>query len=300
MTSACRLRDLLAQRTATIIPGCNDAIGARLSAEAGYPALYVPGFSVAASLGLLDIGVMTIDDMAGRVAAIASSTDLPVIVDAEAGYGTISNVAQTVRRYERAGAAGLHLEDQVTPKLASDKRRRLIPVADMQAKIAAAVAARKHSDFVIIARTDAVESEGGLSEAIHRACACIEAGADGVLVKFLTRIADVHTVVSTVTCPVLVAQGETVRPTLSMSALRQTGCSLVLFTLSLTLASAAAQRDMLSLLRSEDDIGEQLTKMMALSELNDAIGHEKVVSWERSVLERVANFLPSNTEEPRR
>jgi 2-methylisocitrate lyase-like PEP mutase family enzyme len=247
--SAQPLRQLLVLGGALQVPGCHDAIGSRLIHAAGFPAVYVPGYSVAASLGLPDLGLMTFSDMLSRAETIVRSVPCPVIMDGEGGYGTALNVAETVRRYESAGVAGLHLEDQVTPKLASASKT-LISITELQDKIHAAVSARSEGGLVIIGRTDAMATPGGLIDALKRARACEEAGADATLVKFLTSTEEVRTTVKTLRKPLVFAYGETIRPTLPLSALKKGGCAMVLYTLSLMLRSAAAQLNELDAIRT--------------------------------------------------
>src|SRR5436309_11804679 len=164
------LQELLAAGEMVLAPGCYDALGARLVEEAGFPALYMTGFGSAASrLGRPDIGLMGLPEMVDNARRIAQAVDIPVIADANTGYGNPINVIRTVREYEAAGVAAIHLEDQVTPKRCGHMEgKQLIEASEMVAKVSAAVAARHSAEFLIIARTDARAVEG-LDAALDRA-----------------------------------------------------------------------------------------------------------------------------------
>src|SRR5919108_1660912 len=153
-----RLRELLTGPDLLVIPGAYDALSARLIVQAGFPAVYMTGFGTAASvLGQPDVGLLTMSEMVNRAAALAAVVgDLPLIADADTGYGNPINVRRTIREYERAAVAGLHIEDQVWPKKCGHMEgKQVIPMDEMVQKIHAAVDARQDPDFVIIARTDA-------------------------------------------------------------------------------------------------------------------------------------------------
>ena len=167
-----------------LAPGCYDPLGARLIEEAGFPAAYMTGFGTAAGrLGRPDVGLLTLSEMVDNARRIAEAVDIPVIADADTGYGNPLNVIRTVREYEAAGVAAIHLEDQVMPKKCGHMEgKELIAAGDMAAKVSAAVAARRSSDFLIIARTDACAVEG-LSGALARAQQYRDAGADVLFVE---------------------------------------------------------------------------------------------------------------------
>ena len=179
-----RLRELLAGPDPILAPGVFDGLGARLVEEAGFPAVYMTGFGTAAALlGRPDVGLLTMSEMVDNAARIAAACELPVIADADTGYGNALNVIRTVQEYERAGVAGIHIEDQVAPKKCGHMEgKQVIPPAEMEAKIRAAVAARQSPDFVIIARTDARAVEG-MDSAIERALRYRDAGADVLFVE---------------------------------------------------------------------------------------------------------------------
>src|SRR5947199_6327273 len=170
MLNTTRLRELLVQGGLLVAPGAYDALSARLIAQAGFSAVYMTGFGTAASvLGQPDVGLLTMSEMVSRAAAIAAVVgDRPVIADADTGYGNPINVRRTIHEYERAGVAGLHIEDQVWPKKCGHMEgKQVIHMDEMVQKVRAAVEARQDHDFLIIPRSDA-NSVHGLEDGIHR------------------------------------------------------------------------------------------------------------------------------------
>ena len=179
-----RLRDLLGSGQTVVAPGAFDPLAARLVEEAGFPAVYMTGFGTSAALlGRPDVGLLTMTEMADNAARIAACVNIPVIADADTGYGNPVNVIRTVGAYEAAGVAGIHIEDQVAPKKCGHTDgKQIIAAAEMAQKVRAAVDARSDPDFVIIARTDARAVEG-LDSALDRAAQYLEAGADALFVE---------------------------------------------------------------------------------------------------------------------
>jgi 2-methylisocitrate lyase-like PEP mutase family enzyme len=183
MTTAARLRQLLRREQLLVAPGAYDCITARTIAQAGFDAVYMTGAGTAATLGYPDYGLLTMSEMADTAGRLAAAVDIPVIADADTGYGNELNATRTVREYERRGVAGLHIEDQGFPKKCGHLDNKVIvPLEDYLAKVRAAVAARQNPDFVIIARTDA-RAVLGFEAAITRANAALEAGADVAFVE---------------------------------------------------------------------------------------------------------------------
>lgn len=190
-----RLRELIAAPTPLVAPGAYDALSARLVEQAGFDVVYLTGFGATASLlGRPDVGLLGAAEMADQARRFVDAVDVPVVVDADTGYGNAVNVVRTMRMWEQAGVAGLHLEDQVTPKKCGHMSgKEVVPTAEMVGKIRAAVAARRDPDLVLIARTDAAAVEG-LDAAIARARAYAEAGADVLFVEAPTSVADIERV----------------------------------------------------------------------------------------------------------
>ena len=228
-----------------LAPGCYDPLGARLIEEAGFAAVYMTGFGTAAGrLGRPDVGLLTLSEMVDNARRIAQAVGVPVIADADTGYGNPLNVIRTVHEYEAAGVAAIHLEDQVMPKKCGHMEdKQLIGAGEMAAKVAAAVAARERPDFLIIARTDARAVEG-LDAAIERARRYRDAGADILFVEApqSTRrdqagrrdFPDV---------PLLFNYAEGGKtPPVTHAFLRDLGFRLVIFPLSTLLTATAAMR----------------------------------------------------------
>ena len=186
-----RLRALLDSGQTIVAPGAFDPLSARLVEEAGFPAVYMTGFGTSAALiGRPDVGLLTMTEMAGNAGRIAACVDVPVIADADTGYGNPLNVIRTVGAYEAAGVAGIHIEDQVAPKKCGHLEGKLvIPAEEMAEKVRAAVEARTQPEFVIIARTDARAVEG-LERSLQRGRMYREAGADVLFIEALTSEAE--------------------------------------------------------------------------------------------------------------
>ena len=170
------LRALLSQERIVIAPGVFDGITARFAEQAGFPCLYMTGAGTSLSLGYPDLGLLTMTEMVDKVRLLTRTAGVPVIADADTGYGNEMNVTRTVQEYQQAGAAGLHIEDQVSPKRCGHlDGKELVSSEEFVAKIRAAVAARTNPDFLVIARTDA-RAVAGLEEAVSRANAALRAG----------------------------------------------------------------------------------------------------------------------------
>ena len=183
MKPTARLRELLGQPDMIVAPGAYDGITARLIEQAGFPAVYMTGAGTSMARGFPDFGLLSMSEMAENAALIARTVEIPVIADADTGYGNELNVTRTVREFEARGVAGIHIEDQASPKRCGHlDGKEIIPQAEFISKIRAAVAARRDADFLIIARTDS-RAVAGLDEAIARANAAFAAGAGMAFVE---------------------------------------------------------------------------------------------------------------------
>ena len=203
MTQASRLRRLLRQDGMVVAPGAYDCITARLIEQAGFAAVYMTGAGTAASLGYPDFGLVTMSEMVANARRIAGAVDVPVLADADTGYGNELNVFRTVREFERSGVSGIHIEDQQFPKKCGHlEGKEIVSREDYLAKIRAAVAARSNQDFTIIARTDA-RAVAGFDEAIARANAALAAGADMAFVEAPQTLEEVAAVPRLVDGPCL-------------------------------------------------------------------------------------------------
>ena len=203
MTQARRFRELLHRDGMVTAPGAYDGITAKLIAQAGFEAVYMTGAGTAATFGYPDFGLLTMSEMVGNARRIAAAVDLPVIADADTGYGNELNVFRTVREFETAAVAGIHIEDQGFPKKCGHlDDKEIVPREDWLAKIRAAAASRRNPDFVIIARTDA-RAVAGFDEAVARANAALAAGADMAFVEAPQTIDEVAAVPRLVKGPCL-------------------------------------------------------------------------------------------------
>ena len=203
MTQAARFRELLRRDGMVVAPGAYDCITARLIERAGFEAVYMTGAGTAATLGYPDFGIVTMSEMVANAGRIAAAVGLPVIADADTGYGNELNVVRTVREYEIVGVAGIHIEDQGFPKKCGHlDDKEIVPREDWLAKIRAAAASRHSPDFLVIARTDA-RAGAGFDEAIARANMAIAAGADMAFVEAPQTIEEVAAVPRLVDGPCL-------------------------------------------------------------------------------------------------
>ncbi|MGH3545629.1 MAG: isocitrate lyase/PEP mutase family protein, partial [Mycobacteriales bacterium] len=204
MTGTRRLRELLGRPGLVVAPGVYDGLSAIIAQQAGFEAVYASGGAIARSAGLPDLGLLSSTEAAGRIAEIVEAVDLPVIVDADTGYGNALNVRRTVAQLERIGVAALHLEDQITPKKCGHyNNKSLIDTAEMSAKLRAALDARTDDNLLLIARTDAIAVEG-FDAAIDRAAAYAAAGADMLFVEAPQSVAQVRQIAQRLGVPLLI------------------------------------------------------------------------------------------------
>lgn len=240
------LREMLAERSALVAPGVYDGLSASLTAGAGFRAAYMSGAAVAATLGLPDIGLATQTEMAGRVELITRVLGVPLIADADTGFGDETHVYRTVQLYERAGAAAIQLEDQVFPKRCGHlDNKEVVPARDFATMIGAAAAARSCKDTVIIARTDARASLG-FEEAVRRVNLYAEAGADMVFLEAPQTEGEIMAVPGAVPVPALfnlVPRGKT--PPVTLPQLQEAGYGLVILPVMNIGAAAVAMRSAL-------------------------------------------------------
>ncbi|MGI9659659.1 MAG: isocitrate lyase/PEP mutase family protein, partial [Gaiellaceae bacterium] len=209
MTSAQRLRHLLAEDGALLVPGAYNPLVARILELEGFSAIYAGGYAAAAAAhGLPDIGLVTMSELTDHLARITRVIDVPLIADADTGFGELTNTARAVREYERAGVAGVQIEDQVFPKRCGHMEGKQVVAGDKMAeKVRAAVAARSNPDTVIIARTDAI-AVTGLDDAIERMKAYEAAGADVIFPDAPTSVDDMRTIRAEIGLPLVANMSE--------------------------------------------------------------------------------------------
>jgi 2-methylisocitrate lyase-like PEP mutase family enzyme len=274
MTPGARLRQRLAAGPILVVPGAYDALFARLVESSGFEAVYLTGSGVSYStLAAPDIGLVTADAMAAKVRELSAAVDVPIIADADTGYGDEANIARTVREYERGGAAAIQIEDQVAPKRCGHYAgKQLVEIAEMKARLRAALGARDDPDFIVIARTDAV-SVVGFDAALERASAYAESGADIIFVEAPTgreQLAAVPRAVPVAAMANMVEGGRT--PIVPAAELQQMGYRLVIYPNAITRTVTRAALDMLAALQSEGSTLGHVDRMLSFGELTDLLG----------------------------
>jgi carboxyvinyl-carboxyphosphonate phosphorylmutase len=280
-----RLRELLAGPQPLVAPGAYDALSARMVEQAGFDVVYMTGFGTTASLiGRPDVGLLTGAEMVDNARRIVSAVDVPVIADADTGYGNAINVLRTVQLYEQAGVAGIQLEDQVAPKKCGHMSgKAVIGTEEMVGKIRAAVAARRDPDLVVIARTDAV-AVSGVADAVSRARAYAEAGADVLFVEAPTSEADIEAVASELSgvAPLVFNWAEGGRtPPLSLERIAELGFSLVIYPIGTLLAATAGIRSLLATLKADGTPVAALGGVPTFDEFTDLVGLPEVQELEQ-------------------
>jgi 2-methylisocitrate lyase-like PEP mutase family enzyme len=276
------LRQRLAQKPILLAPGVFDALSALLAEQAGFEALYLSGASIAYTrLGRPDVGLVTASEVENTLANIRERVAVPIVVDADTGFGNALNVARTVKMLERAGASAVQLEDQVTPKRCGHlDGKALVPAGEMVGKIRAALDARHSADTLIIARTDAVAVEG-LEPALARAERYHEAGADVLFVEALRSADEMRAATARLAsrAPLLanmVEGGKT--PVMPAAALEALGFSIVIFPGGLARAVAFAAREYFAALRRDGTTAAQRDRMLDFDGLNAIIGTPEMIA----------------------
>jgi 2,3-dimethylmalate lyase len=280
-----RLRELLSAGPPVMAPGAYDALSARLIEQAGFDVVYMTGFGTTASLiGRPDVGLLSGSEMVENARRIVAAVDVPVIADADTGYGNAINVVRTVQLYEQAGVAGIQLEDQVTPKKCGHMTgKQLIGADEMVGKLRAAVEARRDPDLLVIARTDAV-AVTGTDDAIARARAFADAGADVLFVEAPTSEADIERVAAELrgVAPLVFNWAEGGRtPPLSLERITELGFSLVIYPIGTLLAATAGIRSLLATLKGDGVPTAALDDLPAFGEFTDLIGLPEVQRLEQ-------------------
>lgn len=279
-----RLRAQLASGQPTMVPGCTDAMGARLIEEAGFGALYATGAGLAnAAYGLPDIGLISLGEVVDHVGRLTEAVATPVIVDADTGYGGPMSAQRTVRLLERAGAAAIQLEDQEMPKRCGHfDTHELIPAEHMQAKIEAAASARTDEALLLIARTDARSATGSIDEAIRRGQLYREAGADVLFIEAPRTIEELRQVGQELAGTPLVVNvvegGKT--PQLSLAEYNELGFNLALYANFLMRAMMRAGRDALTHLHDTGDTTAYQDRIATWRERQDLVGLDEFTAAE--------------------
>lgn len=269
-----KLRQLIENDHILVAPGAHDALTAKIIEKVGFQAVYMTGYGQAAShLGQPDVGLLTMSEMADRARNIAEAVQIPVIADADTGFGNAINVMRTMRAYEKAGVAAIQLEDQVAPKKCGHMTgRQVVPKDEMVWKIKAAVDARQDQDLMIIARTDA-RTVHGLEEALERGKAYEEAGADIIFIESPESVEEMKQINATIEVPVLANMVEGGRtPLLNNSELEDLGYDLVIYPTASTYITAKVIKQLMETLMKEGTTASLMKEMVTFSEFNDLIG----------------------------
>jgi 2-methylisocitrate lyase-like PEP mutase family enzyme len=277
MNNPHRLKELLARRAAVTVPGAANALFARVIEELGFEAVYVTGAGIAnMMLGVPDVGLTTMTEVRDTVAAIAEAVSIPIIVDADTGYGNAVNVVRTVRALERAGAAGIQIEDQVFPKKCGHfAGKDVIVQQEMVQKIKAAVDTRHDQSLQIIARTDAYAVEG-LERALERAQAYVAAGADATFVEAPTALEELGRIPKVLDVPQvanIVFGGKTPDP--GREKLAELGFSIVLYANAALQAALKASYDVLSVLKSEGSLRSVADRLASFEERQRTVAKDE-------------------------
>ena len=279
-----KLREMLARPEPLLAPGAYDSLSARLIEQAGFEVVYMTGFGTSASLlGRPDVGLLSFGEMVDNARRIAHAVDVPVIADADNGYGSPINVIRTVQEYEAAGVAAIHIEDQVAPKKCGHMQdKHVVEVEEMVQKVRAAVEARHSDDFLIIARTDARAVEG-VDRALERARRYREAGADMLFVEAPESEDEVVAVAKAFPdVPLLLNWAEGGKtPPLSRERLQELGYSLILFPLSALFIATLAMRESLVELRKHGSPLPIMDRLTGFQEFLDIIGLPEIRELDR-------------------
>lgn len=268
------LRALVSKKQGLVVPGAYDGVSARLVQDAGFPAVYMTGYGTAASrLGLPDLGFAGLGEMVDHARNLAAILDVPLIADADTGYGNALNVRRTVQMYEAAGVAALHIEDQVTPKRCGHlSGHQIVSRSEFVGKIRAAVEARTDPGMMIIARTDAI-SAVDLDEALWRGEAAAKAGADVLFIEAPRTEAQVEQVARAFQTPLLYNYASGGRsPLLPFPRLRELGFAIILLPVDTLLVAVQAIRAFLGEVKRRDDVRSLAERYMAFGDFNELIG----------------------------
>ncbi len=274
MNRRARLHELVQQKQGIVVPGAYDGVSAKLVERAGFPAVYMTGYGTSASrLGLPDLGFAGLAEMADHARNIAAAVSIPLIADADTGYGNALTVRRTVAMYEAGGVAALHLEDQVAPKRCGHLTgHQVVPREEFAAKVRAAVEARTDPDLLIIARTDAI-SALGFDEAIARGEAAARAGADVLFIEAPQTAEQIERVARAFDTPLLFNYAPGGRsPLLPFRRLRDLGYAIILLPVDTLLVAARAIESFLHDLRATDDVHPLGDRYMPFADFNELIG----------------------------
>ena len=280
MNSRRLLKQLFKRDRLLVAPGCFDGLSARLVEEAGFEAAYLSGGAVARSMGVPDIGLVTMSEVIERAAQVVAAVKIPVIADADTGYGNAVNLVRSVREFERTGVAAIHIEDQITPKRCGHlDGKEVIPLAEMEKKLQAALASRSDPDFLIIARTDA-RGVHGFDDAINRGRAFAKLGVDAIFIEAPQSEAELEEIPRALPdVPLLVnvfKGGKT--PMLPVERLQQMGYRIAIYPSETQRAAIHAMRQALALLKRDGTTEKMDDALTTFKERDKVVGLDE---WQR-------------------
>lgn len=281
-----RLKEALAHGPIVVAPGAHDVLTARIIEKTGFQAVYLTGYGQSAShLGRPDVGLMTLSEMAERVRNMADAVEIPVIADADTGFGNAVNVIRTTKLYEQAGAAAIQFEDQVAPKKCGHMMgRQVVAAEEMAGKIKAAADARSDKDLLLIARTDA-RTVHGLEEALERAKAYEEAGADILFIESPESVEEMKKITSSFQIPLLANMVEGGRtPLLPNGDLEALGYRLVIYPASSTYIMARAVMRLMEELKNEGTTRGLINEMVTFHQFNELVGLPEIRKLEEKYI----------------
>src|SRR6201996_8757685 len=281
-----RFRELLKRPGILQMPGTHNGMAGIQAREAGFDALYLSGAAMTASMGLPDLGIITVDEVCFFIRQVTRAAGLPVLVDGDTGYGEVLNVMNMVRCFEDAGAGAVQIEDQILPKKCGHLNdKKLAPAHEMAAKIAAARRARRH--LVIVARTDAAASEG-MDGAVARAKLYLEAGADAIFPEALIPADMFRTFASRVDAPLLANMTEFGRtPFFTAAEFQEMGYRMVIWPVSSLRVANKAQADLYAAIARDGGTQKMLEQMQTRAELYAAIGYHDYEALDASIVKTV-------------
>jgi methylisocitrate lyase len=274
-SAGARMRAAIAAEQPLQLPGVINAYAALQAQRAGFRALYVSGAGIAnASFGLPDLGMTSLNDVCEDIRRISGASELPILVDADTGWGGAFNIARSVKELIRAGAAACHIEDQVQAKRCGHRPgKAIVPKGDMVDRIKSAVDGRTDRQFVLIARTDALAVEG-IDSALERAQACAEAGADVIFAEACTTLDEFQRFVQAVNIPILANLTEFGKtPFFTVDELASVGVSMIIYPLGAFRAMARAAEGVYSAIRQERTQKSVVDRMQTRTELYDVLGY---------------------------
>jgi len=309
MRQSARLRELLKSGQTLVVPGCYNALSAKILERVGFPAVYMTGYGTSLSLlGMPDAGLATMTEMQANARFIANAVDVPLIADSDNGYGNAINVIRTVKEYIQTGAAGIHIEDQIMPKRCGHVAgRQVIPIDEAIGKVRAAADARDAADpdFLLIARTDARGAHGGsLDEAIRRANAYLEAGADMAFVEGPTDMGEIERICAEVKGPIFYNQTG-ISPRLSEQQMNDLGIAVTILPGATMRVTLQAVYDFATKLKAEGVMAEaEFYKNFQdhpVGDFHTFAGFDQIREWEQAYMDpaELAKYAGSVGHQPK-